>query len=52
VTLARFSIAIGAAALIGFMFHSFSGTSNQVRAASVKPGNERHDAPDFTLKDA
>jgi peroxiredoxin len=52
VTLARFAIAVGAAALIGLMFHGFSGTSNQVRAASVKPGSERHEAPDFTLKDA
>lgn len=50
--LVRFGLALATAALIGYTVHNFTGTSSEVRAASVKPGGERHDAPDFTLKDS
>jgi cytochrome c biogenesis protein CcmG/thiol:disulfide interchange protein DsbE len=46
----RFSAAFIAAILLVFLLQGCS--SNSVRAAAVKPDNERHDAPDFALKDA
>jgi len=52
VTLARFSIAVATAALAGALFQGCSNAPSQVRAASVKPDGERHEAPDFTLKDS
>jgi peroxiredoxin len=46
----RFSAAIATALLLGCLISGCS-TSPTVRAANVKPDKDRHDAPDFALKD-
>ncbi|HWB84332.1 MAG TPA: TlpA disulfide reductase family protein [Bryobacteraceae bacterium] len=48
----RFSAAIAAALLLGYGLTSCSSSSHSVKAASVKPDNDRKAAPDFALKDA
>ena len=49
----RATTATAAAILLGCMFQGCSSGPSQVHAASsVKPDKDRHDAPDFTLKDA
>ena len=47
----RFSAAIATALLLGCIFSGCS-SSPTVRAANVKPDKERHDAPEFALKDS
>ncbi len=47
-----FAIAIAAIALVVFLVHERSTGSGTARTASVKPDKDRHDAPDFALKDA
>ena len=49
-TVKTFSVLAGAL-ILGYLFEGCSSTRS-VRAASVKPDNERKPAPDFTLKDA
>jgi peroxiredoxin len=46
----RISAAIAAALLLGCLMSGCS-SSPTVRAANVKPDKDRHDAPDFALKD-
>lgn len=48
----RLFTAFAAAVLLGCLFQGCSSAPTTVRAASVKPNNQRHDAPDFALKDA
>ncbi len=48
----RYSTAIAVAILAGCLFSGCSSSPTLVRAASLKPDKERHDAPDFALKDA
>jgi peroxiredoxin len=47
----RFRVALFAALVAGGLFQGCSAPQGAVKAA-VKPENERHVAPDFTLKDA
>lgn len=48
----RLFTAFLAAVLVACVFQGCSSAPATVKAASVKPGNERKDAPDFALKDA
>lgn len=48
----RYSLALTAALFLGSFFEGCSTSSSVVRAASVKPDKQRHEAPDFTLKDS
>ena len=48
----RLSAAFVSAVLLTCLMQSCSVSPRSVNAASLKPENERHDAPDFTLKDA
>ncbi len=43
---------IAAAFAVGSLFTGCSSSPNVVRAQSLKPDKQRHDAPDFALKDA
>jgi peroxiredoxin len=47
-----YSIALATALLLGCVLAGCSTAPRTVRAASLKPDNERKQAPDFTLKDA
>jgi peroxiredoxin len=47
----RILLIILTAALVGWIFYGRS-SPRPVQAAGVKPGKDRHDAPDFALKDA
>jgi peroxiredoxin len=44
--------AISVAVVVGIFVHGGDSSPNSVRAASVKPDKDRHEAPDFSLKDA
>ncbi len=48
----RLSAAFVSALALGCFFEACTSGPRSVRAATVKPDNERHDAPDFSLKDA
>ncbi len=49
----RYSTALAAALLAGCLFTGCSSLlSTSVKAASVKPDKDRHEAPDFSLKDS
>jgi peroxiredoxin len=48
----RLSVAVATALLVGCVFQGCSSAPTEVKAASLKPGKDRHQAPDFTLKDA
>jgi len=48
----RLAAAIVTALSLGCLLESCSTSPRSVKAASVKPGKERHQAPDFALKDA
>ena len=48
----RLFIALTAAMLAGCLFQGCSYAPTTVKAASVKADKDRHDAPDFALKDA
>jgi peroxiredoxin len=48
----RLSVILANALLIGSFLSGCSSTPSSVKAASVKPNNERKPAPDFALKDA
>ena len=48
----RLSAVFVAALAVTTLLQSCSNATQSVRAASVKPDKERHDAPDFALKDA
>lgn len=48
----RASLAVIAAVLVGCLFQGCSSSTAVVRAASVKPDKDRHEAPDFALKDS
>jgi cytochrome c biogenesis protein CcmG/thiol:disulfide interchange protein DsbE len=48
----RFSTLFASALLVAALFAACSSSTRSVRAASVKPEDQRKDAPDFTLKDA
>jgi peroxiredoxin len=48
----RLFIVFGTAVLLGCLFQGCSSSPTTVKAASLKPNGERHDAPDFALKDA
>jgi peroxiredoxin len=48
----RLFIALTAAVLAGCLFQGCSSSTAIVKAASLKPDGQRHDAPDFALKDA
>jgi peroxiredoxin len=48
----RLTAALVTALLAGCLIQGCSYGPHSVKAASVKPDNERKDAPDFTLKDA
>jgi len=52
VSFMRLLTAFAAAVLAGCLFTGCSSTPTTVKAASVKPANQRREAPDFTLKDA
>jgi cytochrome c biogenesis protein CcmG/thiol:disulfide interchange protein DsbE len=52
VSITRYSIILGAALFVGAFFQGCSSSPSLVRAASVKPNKDRHEAPDFALKDA
>jgi peroxiredoxin len=52
VSFTRYCTVIAAALVVGAFFEGCSTSSSVVRAASVKPIQERHEAPDFSLKDA
>jgi len=47
-----FAAALAAVLAVAFFLHSSSSGPNAVKAASVKPDKDRHEAPDFALKDA
>ncbi len=47
----RLSAAFASALVLSCLFQACSTTSQSVRAAELKPDKERHDAPDFALKD-
>ena len=51
-SLPRLSAAFATAILLGWIVQGCSSGPHTVKAASVKPAQERHDAPEFTLKDA
>lgn len=48
----RYSLAVVAALFLGSFFEGCSSSPSVVKAATVKPGKDRHEAPDFTLKDS
>jgi peroxiredoxin len=48
----RLFIVFATAVLLGCLFQGCSSSPTTVKAASLKPNGERHDAPDFALKDA
>lgn len=48
----RYFAAFAAALLVGCFFQGCSSSPMSVRAASVKPDKDRHQAPDFALRDA
>jgi peroxiredoxin len=48
----RLFIIFATAVLLGCLFQGCSSSPTTVKAASLKPNSERHDAPDFALKDA
>jgi peroxiredoxin len=48
----RASLAALAAVLMGCLFQGCTSSTAVVRAASVKPDKDRHEAPDFALKDS
>lgn len=48
----RVTAAIGSALLLGCFVEGCNSGPGTVKAASLKPGKERHAAPDFSLKDA
>jgi peroxiredoxin len=48
----RYCTALAAALVVGCFFQGCSSSPTLVKAASVKPGKDRHEAPNFTLKDA
>ena len=48
----RYCTVLAAALVVGCFFQGCSSSPTLVRAASVKPDKERHEAPDFALKDA
>jgi peroxiredoxin len=48
----RYCTAFAAALVIGCFLQGCSTSPTLVRAASVKPEEKRHEAPDFALKDA
>ena len=48
----RLFTVVTAAILAGCLFSGCSSSPATVKAASVKPDGQRHDAPDFALKDA
>jgi cytochrome c biogenesis protein CcmG/thiol:disulfide interchange protein DsbE len=50
-TALRLSAVLGTALLFGYFVAGCSHSQSSVSAASVKPGKERHAAPDFSLKD-
>jgi len=52
VSLLRHFAAIAATLVVGGCLITGCSTTASVRAASVKPDNERKDAPDFALKDS
>jgi cytochrome c biogenesis protein CcmG/thiol:disulfide interchange protein DsbE len=52
VRLFRFFAAVSTAVLLGCFVQGCSRQEVSVKAASLKPDKERHDAPDFALKDA
>jgi peroxiredoxin len=52
VSLFRLSAALSTAVLLGCFLQGCGTQPRSVRAASLKPDKERHQAPDFTLKDA
>jgi len=52
VSLLRLSARFATAILLGCFLQSCSSGPHTVKAASVKPAQERKDAPEFTLKDA
>ena len=47
----RLSAAFASALVLGCLFQACSTTPQSVRAAELKPDKERHDAPEFALKD-
>jgi peroxiredoxin len=48
----RLFIIFATAVLLGCLFQGCSSSPTTVKAASLKPDSQRHDAPDFALKDA
>lgn len=48
----RLFIIFATAVLLGCLFQGCSSSPTTVKAASLKPNGERHEAPDFALKDA
>lgn len=48
----RYTLAIATALLLGAFLEGCSNGPTTVKAASVKPENARHQAPDFALKDS
>lgn len=51
-SLMRLSAALSTAFLVGCVFQGCTSAPTQMKAASLKPTAERHQAPEFTLKDA
>ena len=48
----RIAATLATGLLLGCFIYGCSSNTKSVKAASVKPGKERRDAPDFALKDA
>ena len=48
----RLFAAFATAVLLGCLFQGCSSAPTTVKAASVKPNSQRHEAPNFALKDA
>jgi len=48
----RIAAALATGLLLGCFLYGCSSNTKSVKAASVKPGKERREAPDFSLKDA
>ena len=46
------AVAVLAVALLGYLLVGRADSGRPVEAATVKPGKDRHQAPDFALKDA
>jgi cytochrome c biogenesis protein CcmG/thiol:disulfide interchange protein DsbE len=51
-TVLRLAAITGTALLFGYFVTACSHSQSSVSAASVKPGKDRHPAPDFSLKDS